>query len=100
METSVELRSTNEKNSFKKEILALTVLMFILVCVYFMLFRFRNDAFFQSVVVTTREARIIMIYHTLSIPFIAACTFWILEFYSVRKNMILTIRILLLSGTL
>ncbi|MHA1718212.1 MAG: hypothetical protein ACTSWX_11150 [Promethearchaeota archaeon] len=99
METSVELRSTNEKNSFKKEILALTVLMFILVCVYFMLFRFRNDAFFQSVVVTTREARIIMIYHTLSIPFIAACTFWILEFYSVRKNMILTIRILLLSGT-
>jgi len=99
MENSVKLRRNDEKNSFKSEILALTILMFILTCIYFMLFRFRNDAFFQSVVATSREARIIMIYHTLSIPFLVACTFWILEFYNVRKNMVLTIKILIIPGT-
>ncbi len=99
MENSVSLKSTIEKKSFKKDILALIILTFILTCTYFMLFRFRNDEFFLSVVATTREARIIIIYHTLSIPFIATCTFLILEFYNIRENMILTIRMLLLPGT-
>ncbi|QEE17150.1 hypothetical protein DSAG12_02982 [Promethearchaeum syntrophicum] len=96
---SAQLKGTLGKKSFKKEILALILLMFILTGIFFILFRFRNNEIFLSFVQTSREARIIMIYHSLSIPFIAVCTFWLLEFYNVREKMILTIKILILPGT-
>jgi hypothetical protein len=46
----------------------------------------------------SRTARFIMIYHSLAVPFLVANTFWIMEYYEIRKKWIPTLKILLLSG--
>jgi hypothetical protein len=48
--------------------------------------------------IISRTARYAMIYHSLAVPFLVANTFWILEYYEVRKKYIPTLKILLLSG--
>ncbi|MFW9894992.1 MAG: hypothetical protein ACFFD7_04230 [Candidatus Thorarchaeota archaeon] len=49
--------------------------------------------------IISRTARYVMIYHSLAVPFLVANTFWILEFYPVRKRWIPTLKVLLLPGT-
>jgi hypothetical protein len=46
----------------------------------------------------SRTARFVMIYHSLAVPFLVANTFWIMEYYEIRKKWIPTLKILFLSG--
>ncbi len=48
--------------------------------------------------IISRTARLVMIYHSLAIPFLVANTFWILEHYSVRERWVPTLKVLLLPG--
>jgi len=48
--------------------------------------------------VMSRTARIVMIYHSLSVPFFIANTFWILEHYEVRKRWLPTLKILFIPS--
>jgi len=46
----------------------------------------------------SRTARIVMIYHSLSVPFLIANTFWIMEVFEVRKKWVPTLKILLVPS--
>ena len=46
----------------------------------------------------SRTARFIMIYHSLAVPFLVANTFWIMEYYDIRKKYIPTLKKLFISG--
>ena len=48
--------------------------------------------------VISRTARIVMIYHSLSVPFVVANTFWILEYYQIREKWVPTLKTLLIPG--
>ena len=48
--------------------------------------------------VISRTARIVMIYHSLAIPFFIANTFWILEHYEIRKRWLPTLKILFIPS--
>jgi len=51
-----------------------------------------NDA------VISRTARLVMIYHSLALPFFIANVFWILEHYEVRPKLLPTLKILLVPS--
>jgi len=46
-----------------------------------------------------RSARIIMIYHSIATPFIAATTFWCFEFFEIRDKYVPSLKITLVSGS-
>ncbi len=46
--------------------------------------------------VMSRTARLVMIYHSLALPFFIANVFWVLEHYEVRKRWLPTLKILLI----
>ncbi len=46
----------------------------------------------------SRTARLIMIYHSLAVPFLVANTFWILQHYDIRNKWIPTLKVLLIPG--
>ncbi|TFH30728.1 MAG: hypothetical protein E4G98_01500 [Promethearchaeota archaeon] len=46
-----------------------------------------------------RAARIIMIYHSIATPFVAATTFWCLEYFKVREKYIPSMKITLVGGS-
>ncbi|MFX0057563.1 MAG: hypothetical protein ACFE85_11275 [Candidatus Hodarchaeota archaeon] len=48
--------------------------------------------------IISRTARLIMIYHSLAVPFLVANTFWILEHYPVRQKWIPSLKVTLLPG--
>ncbi len=48
--------------------------------------------------VMSRTARLVMIYHSLALPFFIANTFWILEHYEVRKRWLPTLKILFIPS--
>jgi hypothetical protein len=48
--------------------------------------------------IISRTARLVMIYHSLAVPFLVANTFWILEHYPVREKWVPTLKVLLLPG--
>jgi hypothetical protein len=48
--------------------------------------------------IISRTARFVMIYHSLAVPFLVANTFWIMEYYQLRKKYVPTLKILLLTG--
>lgn len=48
--------------------------------------------------VMSRTARLIMIYHSLAVPFLVANTFWIMEYYPVREKWVPTLKVLLVPG--
>jgi hypothetical protein len=48
--------------------------------------------------VISRTARLIMIYHSLALPFFIANVFWILEHYEVRPKLIPTLKVLLVPS--
>ena len=48
--------------------------------------------------VISRTARLVMIYHSLSVPFLVANTFWIMEYYPVREKWIPALKVLLVPG--
>lgn len=94
-----------EKQTFKKIHLTFIIFIFCQVAFYFT-FSEPFTALFgiESVIprppdeVISRTARFIMIYHSLSVPFVVANTFWILEYYEVRKKWIPTLKTLLIPG--
>ena len=95
----------DQKGNFKKIHYALMLFLFLEVMFYFTfsapltalwggepLFPIINDE------IMARTPRLIMIYHSLAVPFIVANTFWILEYYPVREKYIPTLKVLLISG--
>jgi len=48
--------------------------------------------------VMSRTARLVMIYHSLAIPFFVANVFWILEHYEIRPRLLPTLKILLVPS--
>jgi hypothetical protein len=54
--------------------------------------------FFLNDDVISRTARLIMIYHSLAIPFFVANVFWILEHYEIRPKLLPTLKILLVPS--
>jgi len=48
--------------------------------------------------VISRTARLVMIYHSLALPFFIANVFWILEHYEVRPKLLPTLKILLIPS--
>ena len=48
--------------------------------------------------VMSRTARLVMIYHSLALPFFIANVFWILEHYEIRKRWLPTLKILLIPS--
>ena len=54
--------------------------------------------FFLSDDVISRTARIVMIYHSLALPFLIANTFWVLEHYEIRKKWLPTLKVLLIPS--
>jgi len=48
--------------------------------------------------VISRTARIVMIYHSLALPFFIANVFWVLEHYEIRKKMLPTLKVLLIPS--
>ncbi|MHA1737863.1 MAG: hypothetical protein ACTSWD_04700 [Candidatus Heimdallarchaeota archaeon] len=57
------------------------------------LFDIYNDDLFG------RSARIIMIYHSIATPFVAATTFWCFEFFHIREKYIPALNVTLVSGS-
>jgi hypothetical protein len=108
MEISMETQTiTKERRAnFKKIHYALMLFLFVEVMFYFTfsapftslfnhgepLFPITDDA------IMSRTARLIMIYHSLAVPFLVANTFWILEYYPVREKWIPTLKALLIPG--
>ncbi|MFW9824944.1 MAG: hypothetical protein ACFFE4_18530 [Candidatus Thorarchaeota archaeon] len=93
-----------EKTTYKTIHYTLIVFVFLQVIFYFT-FSEPLTIFFEGhylfPIVTddiSRTARFIMIYHSLAIPFLVANTFWIMEYYEIRKKWIPTLKVLLLSG--
>ncbi|NVM19036.1 MAG: hypothetical protein HWN80_15080 [Candidatus Lokiarchaeota archaeon] len=54
--------------------------------------------FFLSDDVISRTARLVMIYHSLAVPFLVANTFWILEHYPIRNKWLPTLKVLLVPS--
>ena len=48
--------------------------------------------------VISRTARLIMIYHSLSVPFVVANVFWIMEYYQLREKWIPALKTVLIPG--
>jgi hypothetical protein len=48
--------------------------------------------------IISRTARLVMIYHSLAVPFLVANTFWIMEYYEVRSKFVPILKALLLPG--
>ena len=48
--------------------------------------------------VISRTARLVMIYHSLALPFFVANVFWILEHYEIRPRLLPTLKILLVPS--
>lgn len=57
------------------------------------LFDIYNDDLFG------RSARIVMIYHSIATPFVAATTFWCFEFFEIREKYVPSLKITLVSGS-
>ncbi len=54
--------------------------------------------FFLNDDVISRTARLVMIYHSLALPFFVANVFWILEHYEIRPKLLPTLKILLVPS--
>jgi len=94
------------KASFKKIHYSLILFLFIEVFFY-LLFSEPVTAFLNNGnpliplppdTVISRTARLVMIYHSLSVPFLVANTFWIMEYYPVREKWIPALKVLLVPG--
>ena len=103
METQIIKKKQRE--SFKKIHYMFFLFIFIQVLFYFTfsepftaLFGIESLIPRPEDVVISRTARLIMIYHSLSVPFLVANTFWILEYYEVREKWIPTLKTLLIPG--
>ncbi len=46
-----------------------------------------------------RAARIVMIYHSIATPFVAATTFWCFEYFEIREKYVPSLKITLVSGS-
>ena len=107
VEVSMETQKIEKerKASYRKIHLSFFIFMLIQVLFYFT-FSEPFTALFgiESIIprppdeVISRTARLIMIYHSLSVPFVVANTFWILEFYNIRERWIPTLKTLLIPG--
>lgn len=98
-----------EKISFKRIHYSLFIFVFIQV-VWYMTFsepltilweRLGGGPIFPFVLsddIISRTARLIMIYHSLAVPFVVANTFWIMEIYPIRKKWIPALKITLIPG--
>ena len=108
VETSMETQKekTESETSFKKIHLVLFAFVFIQV-MFYMTFSepltvliggepiwpwMLNDD------VISRTARLVMIYHSLALPFFIANVFWVLEHYEIRPKLLPTLKILLLPS--
>nr|QEE15301.1 hypothetical protein DSAG12_01126 [Candidatus Prometheoarchaeum syntrophicum] len=46
-----------------------------------------------------RSARIVMIYHSIATPFVAATTFWCFEFFEIREKYVPSLKVTLVTGS-
>jgi len=108
METQ-KLEKEPEKQLYRKVHYKFLVFIFIQTCWFFTfsiavtplwggnaLFPVQNDD------IMSRTARLIMIYHSLAVPFLVANTFWIMEFFhnNIREKYIPHLKVTLLPGAL
>lgn len=107
-ETSMETLKIREepRPSYKRTHYSLILFVFIQVAWYFTFSEpltalWGGTPLFPGAVsdnILTRSGRLIMIYHSLAMPFLVANTFWIMEYYEIRKKWIPTLKILLEPG--
>jgi len=108
METSMETQEMriDPETSFKKIHYVLFIFVFIQVLWYL---TFSEPLtvliggepiwpFFLQDDIMSRTARIVMIYHSLALPFFIANTFWILEHYEIRSRLLPTLKILFIPS--
>jgi len=95
-----------KESSFKKIHYALFLFVFIQV-IWYLLFSEPLLVFFGGEqilpfllndAVISRTARLVMIYHSLALPFFIANVFWILEHYEIRSRLLPTLKILLIPA--
>lgn len=104
METQ-KLKKKPKKELYRKIHYKLIVFVFIQVCWYFTfsiaitpltggnpIFPVQNDD------IMNRTARLIMIYHSVAVPFLVANTFWIMEFFHVREKYVPALKVTLIPG--
>ncbi|NHJ22384.1 MAG: hypothetical protein EAX91_15670 [Candidatus Lokiarchaeota archaeon] len=108
LSTTMETQTTRvePKPSFKKIHYMMFVFVFLQVLWYFTFSEPLTELiggqpifpFVLSDDVISRTARLVMIYHSLAIPFLVANTFWILEHYPIRKKWLPTLKVLLVPS--
>ena len=107
IEVSMETQKIKKerKTNYRKIHLAFIVFMLCQVLFYFTfsepfaaLFGVESIIPFPDDTVISRTARLIMIYHSLSVPFVCANVFWIMEYYQLREKWIPTLKVLLIPG--
>ena len=105
METQEKLEKGRE-TSFKKIHYVLFLFVFVQV-IWYMLFSepltvlVGGEPLLPFVLnddIMSRTARLVMIYHSLALPFFIANVFWILEHYEVRPKLLPTLKILLIPS--
>jgi len=108
LESSMETQEmkTEPQTSFKKIHYVLFIFVFIQV-LWYMTFSEPLTVliggepiwpFFLNDDVISRTARLVMIYHSLAIPFFVANVFWILEHYEIRPKLLPTLKVLLVPS--
>ncbi|MHA1522519.1 MAG: hypothetical protein ACTSRK_20310 [Promethearchaeota archaeon] len=108
VELSMETQTKVEKTKHNYDKIHVALIIFIVCQVLFLLtfsepmsfiwggeplFDIYNDDLFG------RSARIIMIYHSIATPFVAATTFWCFEFFEIREKYIPSLKVTLVSGS-
>ncbi|MBY9015146.1 MAG: hypothetical protein KGD68_05570 [Candidatus Lokiarchaeota archaeon] len=104
MET--QKKKIEPKSSFKKIHYALFIFVFIQVLWYLtfsepLTVLMGGEPIFPFLLnddIISRTARLVMIYHSLAVPFLVANTFWILEHYEIRKKWLPTLKVLLVPS--
>ena len=108
LETSMETQEmrTDPETNFKKIHYVMFIFVFVQV-MFYMTFSepltvlIGGEPIFPFLLddnVISRTARIVMIYHSLALPFFIANVFWILEHYEIRKKLLPTLKILLIPS--
>jgi hypothetical protein len=109
METNLEVSMETQEmkvepeTSFKKIHFTLFTFVFIQVCFYMtfsepLTVLIGGEPIWPWMLsddIISRTARLVMIYHSLALPFFIANVFWILEHYEIRKKCLPTLKILL-----
>jgi len=95
IETSMETQRVRIKprESYKRAHYSLLVFVFIQVVWYFTFSEpltalWGGTPLFPGTVsdfILTRTGRLIMIYHSLALPFLVANTYWVMEYYTIRE---------------